>query len=297
MRKLFLIITLVLSQQFFAQELDCTISINHKSIKGTNTQVFKTLETSVNELMNKTRWTNRTVAKEERIACSIIITLSEGSDVSSGNYKGTIEVQSSRPVFNSTYETPVFSFKEGGFEFPYIEYDVLEYDKTEFSSNLISTLAFYAYTIIGLDSDTFALNGGAEYFQKAMDIAAQAQSQGVKGWSLEDAKSKYNLVDELTSNTYSAFHDVLYSYHRIALDGFAANAKNGKTALKESLMQLKKIYDIRSNSLLLKVFFDTKTDEIVDFFSAGPKVPSKELKLLLIKLSPYNAMKFQKIRY
>jgi hypothetical protein len=294
MRKILLILLFISSQQFFAQELNCKVQVNYKNIGGTNTHVFQTLEKSLTDFVNKTVWTNRNVAPNERIECSMIITLNA---VDGDRFESTIQVQSSRPVFNSSYETPVFTYKDNSFDFSYVEYDAIEYDKSEFGSNLVSTLAFYAYTILGLDADTFALNGGKTYFEQAQAIANLAQAQGVKGWELDELKSKYNLIDELTSDTYDDFHKVLYDYHRLSLDTMAVDAKKGKESLKKALMQLKSIHDIRSNSLLLKLFFDTKTTEIVDSFSGGPKVPNKDLKLLMIKLSPYNAVKFQKMRY
>jgi len=294
MRKILLILLILGTQQFFAQELNCKVQVNYNNIGGTNTHVFTTLEKSLNDFMNNTVWTKRNVAPNERIDCSMIITIDK---YEGDNFTANIQVQSSRPTFNSSYETPVFTYKDNDLNFSYVEYDAIEFDKSEFKSNLVANLAFYAYTIIGLDSDTFALGGGATYFEKAMAIASQAQSQDVKGWELDNVKSKYNLIDELTSDTYGDFHKVLYDYHRLALDTMAENTKNGKAALKAALEGLKPIYDIRSDSLVLKIFFDTKTTEIVDVFSSGPKVPNKDLKLLLIKLSPYNAVKFQKIHY
>jgi hypothetical protein len=294
MRKILLIVLFISSQQFFAQELNCKVQVNYKNIGGTNTHVFQTLEKSLTDFVNKTVWTNRNVAPNERVECSMIITLKK---VDGDRFESTIQVQSSRPVFNSSYETPIFTYKDNNFDFSYVEYDAIEFDKSEFGSNLVSTLAFYAYTILGLDADTFSLDGGKTYFEQAQAIANLAQAQGVRGWELDELKSKYNLIDELTSDTYDTFHKVLYDYHRLSLDTMATDAKKGKESLKKALMQLKSIYDIRSNSLVLKLFFDTKTTEIVDSFSGGPKVPNKDLKLLMIKLSPYNAVKFQKMRY
>ena len=297
MRNIILIIALSISSVFYAQELNCTVTFNAKNVGGTNTQVFKTLEKALNDYVNNTAWTNRTVANNERINCSMIITVNGEKGYVNNHFKTTIQIQSSRPIYNSSYESPVLNYKDTNFEFDYAEFDPLEFDQTAFTSNLIDTIAFYAYTIIGLDGDTFAKNGGAQAFQKALDIANKAQSQEASGWSMDNTRSRYHLIDELTSNTYDAFHQVMYAYHRLALDTMAADAKTGKEKLKSALIQLKKLYDVRSNALVLQLFFDTKTDEIVDIFSSGPKVPNKDLKLLLIKLSPYNAVRFQRMKY
>ncbi len=296
MRNIILIIALLTTPFFYAQELNCKVTLNAKNIGGTNTQVFNTLEKALNDYVNNTTWTNRTVANNERINCSVIITV---NNYANNHFKANIQIQSSRPVYNSSYESSIFNYKDGSFEFDYVEFDPLEFDKTAFTSNLIDTMAFYAYVIIGLDSDTFANNGGAEVFKNAYDIVNKAQSELPKSgeWSLDNAQSRYHLIDELTSDTYEVFHSVMYGYHRLGLDTMASNAKAGKEMLKINLMELKKLYDIRSNALLLKLFFDTKTDEIVDVFSSGPKVPNKDLKLLMIKLSPYNSVRFQRMKY
>jgi hypothetical protein len=280
--------------QLNAQELMCTIAVNADKIPGSNKQVFKTLENSLNEFVNQKRWTNSNYLPQERINCNLTITILEQSG---DDFKGHIQIQSSRPVYNSTYLTPVFNFKDDNFSFNYVEYEPLQFNENQFESNLTSIVSFYVYTILGMDADTFALNGGAPFFSKAQNIVVQSQQSGYFGWNQSDgSKSRFTLIDNILAPTYNLFRSALYTYHLKGLDVMHQDKKRAKQKIAESIGMLKAIYDSRPNAILLRVFMDAKADEIVSAFSDGPNYDAFKLKEDLLKISPLNAAKWNDIK-
>ncbi|MGB0974430.1 MAG: DUF4835 family protein [Flavobacteriaceae bacterium] len=278
-----------------AQELNCTLAINAEQTGRPNEQVFKTLERSLNDFINKTTWTDKIFAPQERINCGMVITVIEmGTD----SFTATLQVQSSRTAFNSTYSSPVFNFNDKDFSFNYVEFQNLTFNPNQFDSNLISVIAYYAYMIIGLDADTYSKLGGTEYFNQAKNILNVAQSSGRKGWGPTDGnQTRYQLIDQILSPTYAEYRDVLYSYHRIALDVMSENQKKAKERVILSLKQFKKMNSRRPNSFIQRVFFDAKSDEIEQMFSGGPSVKITELVEVLNRVSPNNSSKWSNIKF
>jgi hypothetical protein len=280
--------------QLQAQELNCTITVNADKIPGSNKQIFKTLENSLNEFVNQRRWSAFKYKTQERINCNLTITILEQTG---NDFKGHVQIQSSRPVFNSTYLTPVFNFKDDNFSFQYTEYEPLQYNQNSYESNLVSVITFYMYTVLGMDADTFMLNGGTSYFTQAQNVVVQAQQSGYVGWNQNDgSKTRFTLIDNLLSPTYSLFRNAMYQYHIKGLDIMSSNIKNAKENIGESISVLKSIYDTRPNAFLLRVFMDSKADEIVNIFSDGPRFDTFKLKENLTKISPINAAKWNEIK-
>jgi hypothetical protein len=295
MRKIIqLLSVLFFTAQLNAQELQCTITVNADKIPGSNKQIFKTLENSLNEFVNQKRWTNFNYLPQERIDCNLTITILEQSG---DDFKGHIQIQSSRPVYNSTYLTPVFNFKDDNFSFKYVEYEPLQFNENQFESNLSSIVSFYVYTILGMDADTFALNGGTAFFTKAQNIVVQSQQSGYFGWNQNDgSKSRFTLIDNILAPTYSLFRSALYTYHLKGLDVMHQDKKRAKQKIADAIGMLKTIYDSRPNAILLRVFMDAKADEIVSIFSDGPNYDAFKLKEDLLKISPLNAAKWNDIK-
>lgn len=278
-----------------AQELNCLVNINYDQIQNSNTQVYNTLQSSIVEYMNNTKWTSNNYKAQEKINCAITLNIIE--QPSSNEFKGNISVQASRPVFNSTYQTPILNFKDDQLSFTYNEYESLIYNENSFDSNLISMLTFYAYTILGIDADTFSPMGGEQFHKQAENVVNQAQQGGYSGWNRIDGNNtRYQLNENILSPVYKDFRDVLYSYHLKGLDIMSNNQKEGKKNMSESLMKLQNIYNRRANAFLLRVFMDTKSDEIVDVFSDGPRTGTTNLKELLLKIYPTFNTKWEKIK-
>ncbi len=295
MRKIVqIVIALFAVIQLNAQELNCTITVNADKIPGSNKQIFTTLQTSLNEFVNQKRWTNFNYKPQELINCNLTLTILEQTGT---DFRGHIQIQASRPVYNSTYLTPVFNFKDDNFSFQYTEFEPLQFNENSFESNLVSIVSFYVYIILGMDADTFSLNGGTAYFTKAQDIVVLAQQSGYVGWNQNDgSKTRFTLVDNMLSPTYDMFRKAMFDYHFNGLDMMSKDKKVAKQAVFDVVKDLKTIYDSRPNAFLLRVFMDSKADEIVDIFSDGPRFDTGKLKDDLLRISPLNASKWEAIK-
>ncbi|MBL4939525.1 MAG: DUF4835 family protein, partial [Lutibacter sp.] len=194
-----------------AQELNCSVTVNSDKIPGSNKQIFTTLTNSLNEFINQKRWTNYNYKPQERIDCNLTLTILEQSG---DDFRGHIQIQSSRPVFNSSYLTPIFNFKDDNFSFKYVEFETFQFNENTYETNLISVISFYVYTILGFDADTFSLNDGTQFYTKAQDILVQAQQSGYTGWNQNDGrKTRFTLIDNILSPTYQLFRNSMYEYH------------------------------------------------------------------------------------
>ncbi|WP_298223413.1 DUF4835 family protein [Flavobacterium sp.] len=294
MRKLILWAAFVFLGTAHAQELNCTVKINADKVAGTNVQIYKTLERSLNEFVNKTNWTTQKVKTNERINCSMFITINE---FAGNQFKASIQVESSRPVYNSTYSTPVFNYNDKDFNFEYNEFQNLNFNPTAFDSNLVSVLAYYSMIIIGLDADTFTQDGGSPYYELAQDIANVAQSSGYAGWGQGDSnQNRFFLVNNLLSNMYVQYRDALYQYHFEGLDQMHKDQKTAKEKIIGAITQLSYMEQNKPNSFLTRVFFDAKADEIVSIFTGGPTVDNAALLDKLFSISPLNSSKWAEIK-
>lgn len=278
-----------------SQELNCTVKVNADKVGGTNTQVFKTLEKSLTDFVNKTSWTTQAYKSNERINCTMFITVNE---YNAPQFSGTIQVSSSRPAFNSTYSSPVFNYNDKDFSFDYTEFQNLNFNPTSFESNLVSVIAYYSYMIIAMDADTFALKGGDPYYALAQEVVNVAQTAGYKGWSQSDGnQNRYFLVNDLFSETFGAYREAMFAYHFQGMDIMNKDQKVAKEKVKEAVAKLAEIHKIRPNAFLTRVFFDAKSDEIVSVFSGGPQVQITDLVDNLNRISPLNSSKWTQIKF
>ncbi|WP_289062849.1 DUF4835 family protein [uncultured Zobellia sp.] len=277
-----------------AQEMNCVVTINADQVSQTNQQIFSTLERSLNDFVNKNKWTNRTFKENERINTQMFITITK---YESNRFEGNIQIQSSRPVFNTSYETPVFNYKDNQLNFEYIEFQPLVFNENVFESNLISVVSYYVYIILGLDADTFSLEGGTEYFRKAQQITTQAQSSNYAGWDQNSDRSRFELVDNLLSNTYREYRIAMYNYHRKGLDILGDNNSTGKQVIAGTMKLFETMIKRRPNAFLVQTFFDAKSDEIQNIFSDGPKVDIVQLKETLNSIAPLYSSTWNDIKY
>lgn len=264
-------------------ELNARITINSDKIQGTDKSVFTTLQTALTEFVNNRRWTDATFAVNERIDCSMTIILSEQSD---NSYKGEIQVQATRPVYNSSYLTTLFNYRDTELDFEYAQFEQLEYNENSLSSNLTATVMFYIYVILGLDFDSFSPLGGKAYFERAQQIVNMAQSQGTwSGWKAFDKDdNRHGLITALTDNTSEKFRNFWYTYHRKGLDEMAGNPDRGRTTIIEALPVLKEVKSARPTSVIMRVFSDAKLDELVLIYSKATTQEKQEGYKLLYEL-------------
>jgi hypothetical protein len=277
-----------------AQELNCTVTVNAQKLTNVNQSVFKTLETALNEFVNRTQWTSQTFKQNEKINCSMYITISSNN---SDQFVATIQVQSSRPIHNSSYASPILNFNDKDFSFKYAEFESLNYNPTAFESNLVSVISFYSYVILGMDADSFVAESGNTYFETAQNISNVAQQSGYKGWTQADGnQSRYFLINDLLSPTFREVRQTMYDYHN-GLDLMNQDLKASKEKIKKSLLNLSKLNATRPNAFLTRVFFDAKSDEIVSIFSGGPTISITDLVDNLNRISPLNSSKWSSIKY
>lgn len=277
-----------------AQELNCTATVNYDKVTNVNPQIFKTLEKQISDFLNNTKFTEKEFKNNERINCSFFFII---NSFDSNNFSATLQVNSSRPVYNATYTTPVLNLNDKDVQFKYIEFENFIYDQNAFTSNLVSILSFYAHIIIGSDADTFASKGGTEAYEKALTVSNMAQSSGYAGW-VQTGKNptRYNLVSDLMSPTFDPYREAMYLYHIKGLDSMAGNVKGAKLAISNALETLFQLHKVRPNSLLARTFFDAKTDEIVTVFTGGPPIDISKLVEILQTVSPLNSSKWNKIK-
>lgn len=295
MRRLLVLFAFLFSAVVFSQELNCTVNVIAQQTGNDNNVVFKTLEKQLNEFINNTKWTEKNFAAEERINCSMVINV---TGYENDSFSATLQVSSSRPVFNSTYSSPVYNYNDKDFNFQYIEYQNLVFNPLQFESNLVSVLSFHVFMILGMDADSFALNGGDEYFAQAQTIANYSQQLNGQGWKLEDGlQSRFALIDNLLSPTFKEIRSTMYSYHIEGMDVMAEDTKKGKSKIISTLSELQNIHRRRPNSYLMRVFFDAKSDEIMDVLSGGPSVNIVEAVDILNKIAPMHSQKWRKIKF
>ena len=295
-RIIFIIYIFLISVSVFGQELRCNVQVVSSQIQGTNKQVFQTLQKAIYEFMNNSAWTNHMFGNEERIECNILINLqSHNGD----EFNGSLQIQSRRPVFNTSYNTTVLNFKDDDFKFYYVEFEPLEFSITEHRSSLTSALAYYAYIIIGLDYDTFSMLGGTEYFQNAERIVNNAQTAPEKGWkAFEGRKNRYWLVENILNDRYKGLREFLYRYHRLGLDVMESKEAAGRTEIAESLDLLQKVYRQKPDPYLF--YFDlmmsAKSDELVNVFSESFMAEADRVYKILTEIDPTRSDKYKKIK-
>ncbi len=291
-----LLFVILLTVTVAGQELNCVITVNSDQVSQTNQQIFRTLERSLNDFINKNKWTNRVYKENERVNARMFITVNK---YESNRFEANIQIQSSRPVFNTSYESPVFNYKDNQFNFEYIEFQPLIYNQNVFTSNLVGVMAYYVYIILGLDADTYALEGGTDFYKEAQKIVTQAQGSNFSGWSQSatDNRTRFVLVDNLLSNTFREYRIAMYNYHRKGLDILGDNNSTGKQVISGSMRLFETLIQRRPNAFLIQTFFDAKSEEILNIFSDGPKVDIVALKTTLNKVAPFYSTTWNEIKY
>lgn len=296
MRKFFFLI-FILSSIFSlqSQELNALVTINTDKIQSSNKQVYQTLQKSVTAFINETQWTTKTFKQQERINCAFTIIISEQN---SNNFTASLQVQATRPVYNSSYATPILNINDTSFNFKYSEFAPLIFNPNTYDSNLVSTIAFYVYTILGIDADTFALKGGTDYLKTAENIMLQAQSSGESAWQNKIGKqNRFALIDGFLSSKFSPLRNIYYEYHRNGFDNFADNKELAKQTIQKNVISLEKLHNISIGNYMIRVFLDAKADEISNVFSDGkPAENTQKMLSVLNKIAPTYKDKWKTIK-
>ncbi len=281
-----------------AQELNCTVTINSDQVEGSNKTVFNTLKLAIEEFVNTSKWTNLTFLERERIDCSMLIVVKQ---VQNELYVCELTCQSRRPVYGTTYTTPILNFKDNAFCFTYQEYDRLDYQQSIFSNNITALLAYYSYLIIGYDMDSFSRMGGTPYFQICEDIVNAAQSASLEtieaaGWkAFESNRNRYALINNLMDEAFRKYREYFYEYHRLGLDEMVNNVANGRARIAKGIGTLRDANRARPATYVINAFLDAKSDELVNIFQGGTDAEKKNVYEVLVDIDPTRQSTYDKI--
>jgi hypothetical protein len=297
-RIIIIVLILLVPRISKAQELRCNVQISTQQIQGTNKQVFQTLQGAINEFVNSRSWTNYKFSANERIECSMLLNIQEmiGND----QYKGTLQIQVRRPVYNSSYNTVLLNYVDNDLDFRYTEFQPLEFSETSHLSSLTSILAFYVYVILGLDFDSFSMNSGTEFFLKAEKIVNNAQNANESGWRAGESTSRRNrywLVNNILNDDYAPIREFMYLYHRQGLDYLYDRLAEGRTNCAEGLKLLQDFYLERPDPFMyfLQVVLDAKSDEFVSLFQGSMDDEKRRVLAILNQIDPTRGEKYRSI--
>lgn len=277
-----------------SQEFICNVEVSSQEIQGSDRRVYETMKNAIYEFMNNRNWTNYNYKQSERIECSILINVTKRPSVDYFRFDMTLALR--RPVFNSSYNSVLFNYIDKDIDIEYIENQPLDFSVGMFSSNLTSILAYYAYIMLGLDFDSFMLNGGNPYYEAALNIVNAAQNTNYTGWkSSENTRNRFWLLENLTNPSYAGFRSFYYEYHLKGLDVMYEFPEKGRQTILATLEYLQKIKQSRPGLLFLQIIADSKRDELVNIFSDGLATEKTAAVKILNEIDPANAMTYQKI--
>lgn len=281
-----------------AQELYCNVQVSAQKIQGSNREIFQSMQRDIYEFMNNTVWTDNIISYSERIECTILLNLDE--QLSADEFKGSLQIQLSRPVYNTTYESTVLNFIDNSLQFRYVEFQPLEFNPNTYTNSLVSILSYYAYLIIGVDFDTFSLKGGTPYFQVAEKIVNNAQNAVEAGWKPYDGsrnKNRYWLVKNILDEEYSGVRQFLYLYYIKGLDKMESDAQQARSEIYESLRSLQGVYRARPDPFMyyLDIILESKVDELVNIYTPAFPEEKNRVVQILTEINPSNEDKYKKI--
>lgn len=292
---IFIVLGIGFINQANAQELNCSVEINSSQVQGSNKDVFTTLQQAIADYMNTTKWTDAQFYANEKIECKLFFTIKKYDE--NNVMSGDLQIQSNRPVYNSSYITTLFNFKDTKIDFTYSINEPLIFSENSMESNLTAILNFYAYMILALDFDSFSLRGGDLYYEKASAVVRLAQSSGETGWkAFEDNKNRSAVLSAYYDKNTSLIREILYLYHRKGLDEMVLSANKGRAVITETLSKLKQVYDVAPMSVCLSIFKDSKLDELVNVYSKASGSEKESVYELLYPLYPTENTRLDKIK-
>lgn len=277
-----------------AQELKCSIAINSSQVAGTDKSVFENMQTALYEFINNTKWTNINFKPNEKIECSMAITIKERAD--SDSFTGEINMALRRPCYKSSYTTPIINYLDPKLSFSYIDGQTLDFSINTHMSDLTSTIAFYVYMFLGFDFDSFSLNGGKPFFEAAEQIVNNAQSSSQPGWKAFDGnKNRYWLAENTNSNSYALLHQFLYEYHRLGLDVMSERPDEGRAAILTTLQYLQTVHSSYPTCFWLQLIVESKRDEIINVFSEGTQQEKTTAANIMKQIDPSKSSMYDAI--
>ena len=291
---IFLLLSLASSPSLSAQELNCQVTVDYSQVQGTNTSVFKTLESAIADYVNTRKWTNTQISPAEKIECKMFFTIKTYEEPT---MSGDLQVQSSRPVYNSSYTTTLLNFKDNKLEFDYQEGEPLIFSENSMERNLTAIINFYVYLILGMDFDSFSPRGGDPYYQLARNVVQMAQSSGESGWkAFEDNRNRNAVLNTFTEQSTAGLRDLLYEYHRTGLDEMSMSPDKGRAKITSTLDYVKSVYETQPMAVGVSMFKDAKLDELVNLYTKAPEEERKRVYELLYSIYPTETQRLDMIK-
>lgn len=297
MRKALLFLSMLGAVMAMGQDFNARVTVNHTQITTQNIQVFKNMETSIRDFINNRKWADQKIEANERIDINMVLNITEFDNVS--NFRATLVLNASRPVYGSTYNTVILNHEDNDFQFSYVSLQQMIYNDQTFSDNFTSVLGFYMEIILGMTMDSYSLLGGSSYLAKANNVLIAAQSAGQPGWNAQDGatnKNRYYFIDDLTSDRFKDMRNAMYIYHRKGLDIMSKDLETGRNEITNAIKEIQKVAKLQPNSMWLKVFFNSKGNEIVSIYSTALATDKNKIIEILINIDPANTQKWQTIR-
>lgn len=297
MKRFLLISGLVLwGMVSFSQEMNCIVTVTATQLEGTDKRVFENLQNAIYEFVNNRKWSNYNFKIEERVECTILLTVNErlGTD----EYRGNINIVLRRPILNTAYNSVLLNYIDKGFQFRYVEFQPLDYSDGTFSSNLTSVLAFYTYVYLGLYFDSFSQNGGQAFLVKAQEVVTAAQNANEPGWKAFDGtRNRYWLIENFMNPSNSALRDFYYKFHRLGMDQMYEKLDAGRENCSQSLDGIKTLFNAKPDLFAIQLLTDAKRDEFINIYSDQRVPPSEKATVVNIfkEIDPSNGSKYQAI--
>lgn len=279
-----------------ATELNCEVEVNSDKITSGSKEIFNELKQSITDYMNTTKWTNATFNTNEKIVCKLMLVVNS-YDLSTGDLQGELQIQSQRPVYNSTYTTALINYKDTKVRFHYETGQQLVFSEMDMEDNLTAILNFWAYMIIAMDFDSFELKGGDPYYERAAQIVRQGQSSGESGWKpFEDNTNRNAVLSAFTDNQTAPIRQIMYDYHRMGLDQMVVTVDKGRSAITHTLENLSKIYEVAPMSVCLTMFKDAKLDELINVYSKANTTEKEAVYEMLYQVFPSENNRLEEIK-
>lgn len=295
MKKIILVALCFCVFQSYAQDLNIRVQILSPQIQNTNKRPLEALQIAITEFINNRKWSDLELKTQERIDCNLVIAIKNWDGGS--NFQGEAQILSSRPIYGSTFNSTVLSLNDKNFDFSYAEGQALDYSDQNYINNLSSLLAFYAYVIVGLDSDTFSKLGGTAYYTKAQTVLNNSQNASFPGWkAFENLKNRYWLIENLNNTSFLPIREILYTYHRLGLDLMSEDLNKGRKNIGDALPKLSDLDRQKQGSMLNQVFFSAKADEIINIFSKGSPMERTKIYNLMVDVDPANTSKYEELK-
>ncbi|MCD6332106.1 MAG: DUF4835 family protein [Bacteroidales bacterium] len=283
------------AQHLAAQELNCMVSVVSPQVQGSNREVYNNMQKAIYEFMNNRVWTDHIFKEEERIQCNLMLNITER--ISDDQFRATLQIQSNRPVYNTSYTTPVLNYRDNDVQIKYVEFMPMDFNENGQNNSLVALLAFYANIILGLDYDTFSLEGGTLFYQRAENIVNNSSNAPEPGWkAYEGNKNRYWMVENLLDGKYSSVRECLYRYHRLGLDRMSERVDEARAEIAEALVNMRSAYRENQSAMIFPLFFTAKSDEIVNIFSQSFPDEKSRVVNALKEIDPGNSAKWERIQ-